>query len=281
MTVALFLLVLFASVLHALWNFAAKKVAGHLGVLWLGLCLGSLLSWPVATCVYRPENITSKAALYMLATGGLHACYFLLLARAYAGGDLSLVYPVARGTGVAGTAFVAFAWLHEPLSWLGAGGISAVCLGTCILGVGHKAQRETMSAYLYALLVGMTIIGYSVVDKLAVDTVHPILYISGIFTLCATFLAPYMLLWQWAACVSALRLHLPSMVIIGVGSICTYLLILFAFRLGPVSYIVAAREFAVVIGSLLGVVFLHERLTIKKAVGIVAIVCGLIFVKVA
>jgi uncharacterized membrane protein len=106
-------------------------------------------------------------------------------------------------------------------------------------------------------------------------------YIAGMFTLCTAFLAPYMLLRQRAACVSALRLLRPYIVIIGVGSICTYLIILFAFRLGPVSYIVAAREFAVVIGSLLGVVFLHERLTISKAVGIVAIVCGLVLVKVA
>ena len=61
----------------------------------------------------------------------------------------------------------------------------------------------------------------------------------------------------------------------------TYLIILFAFRLGPASYIVAARELAVVIGALLGLWLLQERFTLVKVAGMIAVVCGLILVKVA
>ena len=69
--------------------------------------------------------------------------------------------------------------------------------------------------------------------------------------------------------------------IIGVGSIGTYLMILFAYRLGPARSIVAVRELAVVIGALLGLMFLHERVTIRKVVGMMAIVGGIMMVTTA
>ena len=72
-----------------------------------------------------------------------------------------------------------------------------------------------------------------------------------------------------------------SIVLIGIGSSGTYLIILFALTLGPVSYIVALRELAVVIGALLGVVFLQERLTRSKLIAIVVITAGLLCIKFA
>jgi uncharacterized membrane protein len=97
----------------------------------------------------------------------------------------------------------------------------------------------------------------------------------------ATLLAPYVLHYKRAACVYAVH-HLRSYIgLIGLGAMGTYLIILFAFRAGPVSYIVAVREFAVVVGSLLGFWLLKERLTPRKVLGIMAITLGLILVKLA
>ncbi len=61
----------------------------------------------------------------------------------------------------------------------------------------------------------------------------------------------------------------------------TYLLILYAFRIGSVSYVVAVREMAVVIGVALGMIFLNERLTCWKAIGVISIIIGLVMIKVA
>jgi uncharacterized membrane protein len=108
-----------------------------------------------------------------------------------------------------------------------------------------------------------------------------VIYISGMFSLAALLLTPYVLHAHRVACLYAYR-HLKTAIgLIGVGSLCTYLLILFTLRMGPVSYIVAVREFAVVIGSILGFVVLKERLTVRKGIGIVAITLGLVLVKVA
>jgi uncharacterized membrane protein len=281
MTFVAFFLVLFAAILHALWNFAAKKAAGNLGALWLGLCLGAGLSWPFALWVAPRQQLTMQAGLFVMATGVLHAWYFWYLAKAYAIGDLSVVYPVARGCGVAGTAIVADVLLHESLSLAGVAGIAAICAGSGLVGLSRHPRTGEYTAYLHAVLVGATISGYSIVDKLAVGQVHPVLYISGIFSLAAILLAPYVLCRQRTACLYAYRYLKPSIWLVGPGALCTYLIVLFAFRLGPVSYIVAVREFAVVIGALLGLVVLKEPLTVRKAMGITAITVGLVCVKLA
>jgi uncharacterized membrane protein len=160
-------------------------------------------------------------------------------------------------------------------------GIGAICAGSGLIGVSQRPHTDAYVAYLHAILVGATITGYSIVDKLAVRQVHPVLYISGIFSLAAILLAPHMLRRQRAACLYAYRHLKPSIWLVGPGALCTYLMVLFAFRLGPVSYIVAVREFAVVIGALLGFLVLKERLTVRKAVGIMAITIGLVCVKLA
>lgn len=280
MTMMVLGLVLIAALFHALWNFAAKQVSGNLSVLWLGLCLASLLSWPFAAGAFQPEEMTRDVIDCILATGVLHTGYFIALSKAYASGEISLVYPVARGTGVAGTALLASLWLSESITLIGTVGIGAICLGTALLGSDQRRHDKAFIAFLSALLVGVMIAGYSVVDKVAVGTLHPMVYISLMFSLTALGLMPYVW-WQRVDCKDALIRLKRYIGIIGIGSIGTYLIILFAFRYGPVSYIVAARESAVVIGALLGRVYLLEPLTPGKAMGIALIVCGVILVKAA
>ncbi len=282
MTGLTFAIVLVAAMFHALWNFAAKKVAGNLSVLWLGLCVASVLSWPFALQQYRPEEIALASLACILATGAIHTAYFGLIAKAYQSGDISMVYPVARGSGVAGTAVLASLWLRESLAPIGVAGIAIICLGTALLGAGQRRHRTGFTAaYLYALAVGLTIALYSVVDKLGVGMVHPVVYISSMFTLTTLGLLPYVARYRRAECRQACHRFKTYIGIIGIGSIGTYLMILFAYRLGPASYIVAVREFAVVVGALLGVMFLGERLTFGKVAGMLAIVVGIVLVKTA
>src|SRR5690242_580166 len=104
----------------------------------------------------------------MVATGLLHAAYFTLLAASYRHGELSVVYPLARGTGVAGTALFAWLVLGERPSALGALGVGSVCLGIVVLGLRQRDRPGRSRSYHLALLVGLTITAYSVVDKLGV-----------------------------------------------------------------------------------------------------------------
>src|SRR4030065_1783288 len=101
----------------------------------------------------------------------IHAFYFFFLAKAYEHGDISVVYPISRGSGIAGTAIIAFLFLQEKISFIGASGILFICLGTVLLGLDNTHQKRGI---FFSLLVAVLITSYSIVDKLGVGIIHPL-----------------------------------------------------------------------------------------------------------
>jgi len=280
-----FSLAIFAAILHAIWNFFAKKTAGNMAVLFLGLWLAALLPLPVILCelAYQPQLLKDLAAnyYYILGTGITHALYFFTLFKAYHLGDISVVYPIARGVGITGTSLIAYFFLQEEISLIGGIGIFSICTGTLMFSLKNSRRGNSIQAIIVAFLVGLTIIGYSVIDKLAVQQTNPIWYIFSMYLATALLMTPYFLLKYRHELKSAWQQYKKYSIIIGCGSMGTYLIILFAFRLAQVSYIVATRELAVVFGALLGVKFLHEKLTLHKTICILFITLGLILIKLA
>lgn len=276
-----FVLVLIAAFLHALWNFAARKASGNLAVMWLGLVIASIICLPLALGIWPSMESIRSALPNMLATGIIHSLYFWLLSKSYKEGEISFVYPIARGTGVAGTSIGAPIFINEGISSLGTAGIVAITFGIITLGLDRSDSKKQFNSGILALLVGCTIVGYSLVDKVGVGQIHPVFYIFSMFVLTVLFLLPHILLNHRKTCVDAWKNMKRYILLIGPGSMGTYLIILFAFQSGKVSYIVAAREFAVVIGATLGITFLGEKLTWNKCLGIPAITLGLVLVKLA
>jgi uncharacterized membrane protein len=272
-------ILIFAALLHALWNFVAKKISGNLAVIWMGLCGSSLLLIPVALVLIFSGETAFPALPYIIATGLIHAAYFYFIGKSYEKGAISTVYPVSRGTGICGTAVVAILFLSEKISAMGGAGILFICIGILSIGLRESGMREGRQAFRHALIVGLLITGYSIVDKIGVSLMNPILYIWAMFSIAATCLAPIVLLTEAATLRAAWKEMKWESGFIGLGSITTYLLILYAFRLGNVSYAVAVREFSVVIGVALGVAFLGEKLTMRKLAGITAITVGIILIK--
>jgi multidrug transporter EmrE-like cation transporter len=247
MSFTTFTLVIAAACLHAFWNLTAKRVSGNLGVLWLGLWMGGIVLAPFALfSVLRSFDLV--AIPYLLASALVHTAYFALLAAGYRHGELSTVYPLARGTGVAGTAVVAWTVIEEHISVVGALGIVVVCLGIVLLGLRERHHPARTRSWLMALLVGFTITGYSVVDKLGVGLVSPVVYSAGLVTGTAIFLAPVILLKYREECRLAWRDRKGASLWVGLGSMAAYLLILVAFRQANASYIVAARELSIARG---------------------------------
>jgi drug/metabolite transporter (DMT)-like permease len=277
-------MVMIAAVGHALWNVAARQVAGDIAVLWLSFALGTLAMLP--PCIYLwwqngPPQLTEAALLCLLATGLLHAAYFALLAWAYETGEVSLVYPIARGSGVGLTALGGIALLGETVTPSGGTGIGLVLIGIGLIGIPalRSAQAQRRS-FVLALAVGLSIVAYSLVDKIGVGHMHPIYYITGMWLLGSLIRWPSVWLRRRGTMWQTARTHYRHIAFIGLGSLGTYLIILYAYTLGPVSYIVAARESSVVIGSLIGFFFLHEKYTPLKLVGVLSIGAGLALIKV-
>ncbi len=273
-----FLLIILAAALHALWNFAAKKADGNLSVIWIGLAMAAIAIIPFLFLLSPEQIFVLEAWPFVLATGIIHAVYFFALAKAYEHGDISVVYPLSRGSGIAGTAIIAYLLLQEKISPTGASGILFICLGTVFLGLNNTHQKRGI---FFSLLVASMIIAYSIVDKLGVGIIHPLGYIFGLVLLTTIFLAPYVLISKRLELLSAFKKMKKYALIIGPGSIGTYLIILFVFQITQVSYVVAAREISVVFGALLGFIFLKEQNSTQKMFSITCIVIGMLLIKIA
>ena len=274
-----FVLVMISTVLHAAWNFAVRRVSGNLAVLWVGMWFAVVISLPLVCFVPLRLDAVAAGWPYVAGTGLAHSLYFLMLAKAYEDGEISVVYPLARGTGVGGTALLAWILIDERLTVAGVMGIVTVLLGIILLGIGELGGRKRQRSIPYALMVGGTIAIYSIVDKQGVSLIHPLHYVFSLFLIPGVLLSPYVLLRHRPAVVHTWRELKGYALWVGPGSMATYLIVLFAMRVGKVSYILAVREFSVVIGALLGVIFLGERFGWRKGAGIGAVVLGLTMVK--
>lgn len=283
MTTGIFIIVLVSAFFHALWNFAARKMTGNLAIIWLALFTGCLFLLPgiVVLAILGKIRlwIPSSAVGYVIATGIIHGLYFGLLARTYEKGEISVAYPILRGTGIGLTAILAWIILEEEISPVGLTGISLVFSGILLMGIPFFRRGSEVDQYRLALCVGVSIAAYSLVDKGGVSRMTPVLYIWFMFLIAAVVLIPAVMRQYSGEILNTARSNRRYILLIGIGSIGTYLMILIALQMAPVSYIVAAREFSVVIGALLGVAFLGERMTALKAAAIVCITLGLFLIK--
>lgn len=175
-------MVLAAAFLHAGWNLLAKRAGGGAVFVWLFGACSSLIYAPFALglVLLHPPAMGSAAWLCVIVTACLHLGYFLSLQQGYRVGDLSLVYPLARGTGPMLATFAAMLLLGERPSGLALAGAGLIIASVFILsgGLGGLRQRPPAAAIGYGLLTGALIGAYTVLDKYAVSAllVPPLLY---------------------------------------------------------------------------------------------------------
>ncbi len=136
------------------------------------------------------------------------------------------------------------------------------------------------NSFFLAFCVGVAISVYSIVDAVGVTKIDPISYLFFCYVQTNLFCMPFILSKYAHLCENALRCHKKEIAFIGAASSGGYMMILFVFQMAPVSAIVALREVSVVIGSVLGMVFLGETCTFIKVASILIIVGGIIMVKV-
>ena len=281
MSAALLSLILLAAVFHAGWNFFAKRSGGSLTVLWLGAVISTVATLPVAIAVQRGSALPRDGVAIAVVSGLVHCAYWWGLSRMYRHGAISLTYPIARGSGVMGTALGSMLWLSEPLSVPGGLGIAGVCVGVCALGYQRRVEPVRARAVGGALLTGLTITAYSLLDDRGVERLAPPVYLAIETGVGALLLGIFGWGRMRASLAREYRRHARTAWIIGIGSPVTYLIVLFAYAQGPVSYITAVREFSVVIAALLGTWFLGERLGVARWLGIALVVAGMVMIKLA
>ncbi|MBT8367603.1 MAG: DMT family transporter [Deltaproteobacteria bacterium] len=279
-------IVLLAALFHAGWNFLAKNSRKKIAFIWWFLLIATIGYLPMFMYFWPGLDVTAVGWICIIATGILHALYFWFMGGAYERGDLSLVYPLSRGSGPLLVPILAVIFLQEQISLTGAAGIVQVVLGIYIIHLKsftvdsffEPLRAIRGGASLWALCTGGTIAGYSLVDKVGVSLVYPPAYIYLMFVISLLLLSPYVLTRERAALKLEWQINRGPILIDGFLVLFTYMMILFAFRLSKVSYVVAAREVSIVFSALLGIFWLKEAHAPQKIAGSVLIALGVVFI---
>jgi len=276
-------LVVCAAVLHAIWNALAKRAENQFVFLWSSVSLAALLLTPIGLLKLRSERAPAAGLPFVAASIAIHALYFWALGRSYRFGDFSRVYPMARGLGVALVPLIALPLFGEQLAVLGWLGVGLVVLGIASLNVTSTASSSpvhTRAGTAWALVTGLTIAGYSLVDKAGVARLHPMPYIALMGLGLSVILAP-LVLANRPALVREWRLHWRQILVASAMNLTSYLLVLFAFRLSKVGYVVASRELSILFSAFIGALWLGEGRLAPRLAGATVLLAGVVCVALA
>ncbi len=288
MPLSAFSLIVLAGLIHAGWNIVAKKAGGDARfaffTAFLMMCLWAPLGWWLGR-----DELPRWGAIewgFVAASGVLHVVYFVVLLRGYRKADLTVVYPLARGSGPLLSSLVAIVFLGEQISILGVAGIAGVVGGVFLIAGGPGllraardpvARQRVHTGMAYGLLTGAFIASYTVVDGYAVKwlLMSPILVdYMGNFVRVA-LLAPTVLrdhatarrLWrqQWRAAL-----------VVAAFSPVAYVLVLYAMREAPLSHVAPAREVSMLFAALIGGHLLGEGDRTLRVFGALCIAAGVV-----
>lgn len=283
-------LVLASALAHSTWNFLLKRSGDKQLFMWWLLVTASVMLVPVGVVLFVLHPFGHPGWIFVLATIILHTLYFFLLGKGYTHGDLSLVYPIARGIGPMLVPILAVLILSESIGGLAIIGIVAIVLGIYTVSWwGNLAAllRDPLgmvkdSGTRYAILTGITIASYTIIDKRGVGHVEPFLYMYFMTLGSAVGLAPYILgNWSVAQVGRELRANMGPILVSGLLTFSAYGMVLTAFSLSRVSYVAPAREVGIVVGVLLGVLLLKEPFGKGRLLGSSFIVAGLVLIAVS
>jgi drug/metabolite transporter (DMT)-like permease len=266
-------LVAIAAVLHVGWNVLLKTAGDPLWTATVATVAGSIGLVPLVVVIWLLNDmppIPGEAVAIGLVSGAVEAVYFVLLSAAYRRGDLSLVYPLARGTAPLIAVAIGVLILGERLPVPAAAGVGLLLGGLLVMQrpwrLLRRAARDDHAAAAFALGAGVGIATYTALDRVGTQLLAPWMYAAIIWTSCAIGLLAWQLVvirpravagegaW-WAATKPG---ELSRAVIAGAMTLVAYYLVLVALSRAPLSAVAPLRESAIVLAAGIGVAGLGE-----------------------
>ncbi|MBO9151620.1 DMT family transporter [Chitinophaga sp. GCM10012297] len=275
------ILVVTAAVLHALWNLLTKQVKGGLIFFWLVSLFSAIIFLPflLNELLRAPVQLSQVALTMALGSGLLHIFYFVALQAGYRKGDLSVVYPVARGAGPVFAVTGAVLLFGERPGIGAVTGFVLIIGGVCAL-TGFKAGEEgkpVRQGVYFGLLTGLFIAAYTLWDKAAVADYG----VSAIIIAFASMILPLLLLIpvvmdKMHSIRTEIQLHWKQVLGVAILQPLSYLLVLIAMKTTPLTYVAPVRELSIVFGVFFGVNLLKEKDSIKRLLAAVVILAGIV-----
>jgi len=293
LSLAVFAMVVASASLHVLWNTLVKRCEDKVSFAWLTTVAGTLTLAPVfvGARLVAPGPLDARLVGLAALSGLVEAGYILALFTAYEHTDLSVAYPLSRGIAplaglVPGIVLLGDTLTPGHLAGVGAivAGVAAVAASAMTRGGDRDRTRRGVGL---ALVTGVLIAGYHLVDRRAM-TLEPRPSVVEYYFLMHVMLLTVLTAWVLVAMPRRRRLwhewhgNRGGVIAVGVMSVASYMLIMIALRWGNVTLVAAARNIGIVISTLVGALWLRERVRVLRGVGaglIVAGVVGLLVVK--
>jgi len=273
MAIEVFLMVLGAALVHATWNALVKADGNRLALIKLmsitqicvSFCLTPFVSVPTIDC--WP---------FLLASSALSTGYMLMLNRAYQCGDLSLVYPFARGVAPFVVAVVSIVALGETLTHANEIAVALIGLGITSLALsGGPTRRSHLRALTFAVATGAFIAGYTIVDGLGARTAKsPHDYMVWLSLITSIVIVAHARLLQRGQRQPVSRRTLQAGIAAGAMSYASSWIVIWALTIAPIALVSALRESAVVFAVVIGVVCLKEQLSLSRLASIATTLAG-------
>ena len=265
---------------HATWNYLAKGARNDAAFTLAFVFTSTVIYLPVAIVAWivdQPE-LGWQALTFIAVSACIHVAYYVLLTQGYRAGDLSVVYPLARGTGPSLAVAGAILIYGERPSAVALLGTLLVVAGIIVVSWSPRLRHDNAVAVsvVFALATGAVIATYTLWDKKGVGYTSPVIYAYGIDLVRVAIFAPLVLATATGRAALSYAWREERRAVVGIGLLepGAYMMVLAALTLAPVSYVAPAREMSILIGAAMGAHLLGEEDGPRRLAGAVAIVAG-------
>ncbi len=273
-----FLIILLATVMHAVWNGMVKKHPDKV-VAVSGIVFGHVPASIIAIILLPAPSV--DCIPYIIASALIHQGYNWYLLSSYKIGDLTQVYPIARGFGPLVATIISILILGLVLDNLIILSICLICLGIMILGIFNQPSKKNSKIIQYSLFTGFFIGLYSLVDGYGARvSLSAITYMSWSFILIA-FLFPIVLKIKKQENIFKNVMSRGKQIfwVGGTLSYIIYIIVVWGFTKAPIPMVGALRETSIFFSIFIGYFFLKEKITPKKIFTIILILVGVVGLK--
>lgn len=278
MSLGIFSAVLFAALLHATWNALIKVGSSKMSGMFILTFVQGGIGLTIAMTRDLPE---STVWIWLIASGVFHSVYKLFLAYAYEQGDLSRVYPIARGAAPMMVLVVSALLLSDVVEPSEYFGIVVLGLGILLMARGAFASGESRKLVPYALGSAMATAGYSLVDGLGARVSgDAITYVAWLFVLDAAFFSPICVALRGPSILRAPWRDWARGAAAAVASYGAYAIAVWAMTLAPIALVTALRETSILFAVLIGWIIFGDRMDRGKVIASCLIVGGVILTRI-
>ena len=266
---SIYILVFFAALLHALWNIIIKSLNNSLVGIAVKVFFQSIIFFPIIFFVDLPQGITW---FYLLCSSILHSLYFILLGSMYNRGDMTVIYPVARGCAPAFVTLWSLIFLKDSIPLTGIIGILTVSFGLILLSLENFKIKMNTKIIKISLFIAFVISVYTFTDGAGVRSVDAAAtYIVWNFFLGGWISIGYVYLKNKRELFELRFKDLIFILLATIISFSAYAIIIWSMKQVPIGFVASMRESSIIFASLIGYLFLKEK------IGYIRLISGFVF----